>query len=253
DVPGQRIVGGEAAQLNEFPWRCAMFVQDRRTKALKYYCSCSLISSTWVMTAAHCTAATTRSKLFVDVGDHDLASLTETKITVVEVESVRQHENYNRRSLNNDISLLKLKTPVQFDDKISPVCLPFNFKERTFEKENATVSGWGLMKEGSRTKPSILQKVDLPVLSPQQCRRYFGRGAITNNMLCTLMPGKDACQGDSGSSLDFLDESSGRSYAIGVVSFGRGCGRRNSPGVFARVTSMLSWIKTKTGEKFCET
>lgn len=56
--------------------------------------------------------------------------------------------------------------------------------------------------------------------------------------------GVDSCKGDSGSSLMFYDtrEDSENIIAIGVVSFGLGCGVENVPGVYTRVSSYIQWI-----------
>eukprot|EP00093_Oithona_nana_P014690 14690.XXX_355013_354359_1 [CDS] Oithona nana genome sequencing. len=61
-------------------------------------------------------------------------------------------------------------------------------------------------------------------------------------MICAnSIDGKNACQGDSGGPLICLEN--GLPVLTGVTSFGEKCGK--PPGIFTRVTSYLSWIKSQ--------
>ena len=63
-------------------------------------------------------------------------------------------------------------------------------------------------------------------------------------MLCAVVPGggKDSCQGDSGGPMVTLEND--KQTLIGVVSWGAGCAHPNYPGVYARVTSVKTWIQS---------
>ena len=63
-------------------------------------------------------------------------------------------------------------------------------------------------------------------------------------MICAGYPGvggKDSCRRDGGGPLVCNDN--GKAVIAGVVSWGIECGSPNYPGVYARVTSALSWIQ----------
>ena len=54
---------------------------------------------------------------------------------------------------------------------------------------------------------------------------------------------KDTCQGDSGGPL--VQEVNGQWVQSGVVSYGDECAKQGSPGVYARVSHYLPWIRSK--------
>ena len=156
------------------------------------------------------------------------------------------HPNYNSGTLNNDFSVLKLKTSVDYCSypHIRPVCLPTDTSIK-YVGDMATVTGWGTTSSGGSLS-NKLREVEVKVLSNHQCRSdyTYSSSDITNQMLCAAVAGggKDSCQGDSGGPL--VTARSGETYQqIGVVSWGVGCALARAPGVYARVTSQLSWLQ----------
>jgi MYXO-CTERM domain-containing protein len=57
--------------------------------------------------------------------------------------------------------------------------------------------------------------------------------------------GKDSCQGDSGGPLIVMNGA--EPMLAGIVSWGAGCARANTPGLYARLSSFASWMDTYAG------
>ncbi|XP_049809290.1 trypsin delta-like [Schistocerca nitens] len=73
-----RIVGGEPVDISQFPWQVSLQVYE------SHHCGGSIISSTWVLLAAHCLNRLFASMLSVRVvslGNSELAAGTAVTIT----------------------------------------------------------------------------------------------------------------------------------------------------------------------------
>merc|ERR1712001_71279 len=92
--------------------------------------------------------------------------------------------------------------------------------------------------------PDFLQYVDVPMMSNDVCEMWYGIGSITDDKICAGYEegGKDSCQMDSGGPL--VCQVNSQAVITGVVSYGTGCARPGNPGVYARVTKFLTWIKS---------
>jgi len=227
-----KIVGGVATSENEYPWQVGLISSQFSSSP---FCGGSLISSTEILTAAHCTE---RGVSWVLLGEHDLtASDGEQRLQVC---SVIDHPSYNSATTDYDYSILRLCNPVTFRDDIQPACLPSSSSYNA-DNRNAVVSGWGTLSSGG-SSPSVLHEVTVQTMTNAACRNTaYSSSQITDQMICASAPGKDSCQGDSGGPLVTPD--SGSYVLIGVVSWGFGCAQANAPGVYARVTTVLPWIE----------
>merc|ERR1719273_2797508 len=155
---------------------------------------------------------------------------------------------YNPSTLDNDFVILKLDSPLTLNDDVKPACLPTSsdYLDVSSTEERCFTSGWGTLSSGGSATDTC-QYVRVPAITNAACNSAYG-GSITDSMICAGYPGvgeKDACQGDSGG--PFVCNDGGKAVVAGVVSWGNGCALADYPGVYARTTYVLDWIKSQMG------
>merc|ERR1712215_179873 len=204
------IDGGQPTEVDEFPWMVNVLITYQKDTI---HCGGVLINDRWVVTAGHCVE--------------------------------KQKNDYgNRLQVNADLW--------QHDIASS----------ETFSGHRATVAGWGITNPdlydiyGIYRGTQYLLKTEVNVISNTKCwnkywnywKKHGDRHSITDSMLCCTgdFYNHGACKGDSGGPL-MIRRPGGSFTLIGVVSFGATtCTKKDIPGVYARISYFLDWIKEIT-------
>ena len=236
-----KITGGTTAPISDFPWQVYLISGNSA-------CGGSIISDTWILTAAHCAMDDSgnpvpAARMSVIVGANNPFNGLEGQTYYVS--EVIVNEGFNHQTLLNDIALLKLKQSINYLNA-TPIKLVTSDDVAygaTDPGVMSWVTGWGLTNVSPNIFPTSLQKVQLPIITNAQASTVWHSIPSTDIMAGFLNGNRDACNGDSGGPMvvPVIDE-----YKLaGIVSWGsQNC---NTYGAYTRVSGFESWIRSNTG------
>ncbi|CAK1547620.1 unnamed protein product [Leptosia nina] len=244
---GNKIFGGEATNIDQYPW---LVVLEYSGGLL--LCGGSLITTKFIMTAAHCINGINRPPVFARLAEYNITSfptdVVETDgggedsitVTIIPVEKTLVHHEHNLRLRTHDIGLVKLSRNAVLSDFIKIICLPTTDLLPQFNKKtNFTLAGWGSDETGGAS--DVKKHVMLPFVKEDHCKRIYADLPLLNVVCAGGEAGKDSCDGDSGGPLMYEVEQ--KYIAVGVLSFGyRQCGIADRPSVYTNVFKYVKWI-----------
>lgn len=233
------VVGGHSVSPTESPWQVALISAASINHVDGVFCGGTLIDSQWVLTAAHCffpdqtnCAQLGVQGFYVAYGSTDLGK----QVSLISPAEVHLPKGYDCHKKAKDIALIKLRAPVKVHETIRLASLVETTALSSGTKLQTT--GWGLT-DASGWKSRELLEVDISLVSHATCATHYGV-ALPESDICAGGNGKDACKGDSGGPL--YSRTGTQVVQYGIVSFGDGCGKAETPGVYTSVAEYLDWI-----------
>ena len=249
------IINGIAASTSTYSWMGFLADEDGQ------FCGASLISPTWVLTAAHCFLNLSGDAIDIATGAQanvvfgsDTASPLATGVINAAIGQIQVHPSYQPDEATSpnkddfDIALVQLTEAVS----LQPVQLLSSDSAALAAGTQALILGWGTTAVGANggINPSNQLLTALQqIVGEADCSTVYG-GAITSNMICagglTAVDTTDSCQGDSGGPL--VVPTAAGFVQVGLSSFGGtetgpACGDPNAPGVYAKVSALNGFIQ----------
>ncbi|MGW0365173.1 S1 family peptidase [Streptomyces sp. NPDC002990] len=238
------VIGGKPVKVADSPWVVALASRDRfgGTRGGQF-CGGVIVGPTKVLTAAHCLSRQVLGGPVDSVPDLRVVTgrteLQAAEGREIAVRAARVNPAYDPLSNAGDLAVLELGEAVPAG-YVLPMAAAGDPAYRA--GTDAAVYGWGDT-SGFGDYAYALHAAPVTVLADDVCGRAYPGDRDgqfqPESMVCAGgggQGGADACQGDSGGPLV------ARGRLIGLVSWGRGCGRADSPGVYTRIAPLVDFV-----------
>ncbi|XP_073942183.1 serine protease 1-like [Choristoneura fumiferana] len=230
------VVEGDYAEMKDFPHAALLYIESIKVENVEdcFICGSSILNQAMVMTAAHCLEnCFLKCTVTVHVGNQELPFRASRFIL---------HEEFDTRTIHNDIALVRLKKNLKFGKNVRRVSLMRNPPYH----ESAKVTGWGYTDEQNRVMANHLMQLSQKIWSRSSCIQAMGK-RIPVGTFCggTMDSLSYVAPGDSGSGIMVR-----RYIQIGLVSF-KNPRISKSLAIYTDVGHYYDWVKKTTKILYC--
>ncbi|XP_057365136.1 trypsin alpha-like [Daphnia carinata] len=240
-VLNERIIGGDVATLEQFPYVVSVIENERHS------CGGFIYNNRWIITAASCVDGKLPSALKIMAGGLDWNVMTGDE-QIISVYNIYIFEGYNRTFNVNDIALIKVTRDIDFN---LPNIDFVRYNEVNTDDLTGIVIGWGATAENG-TESNELRYGTVDIKEEIQCGDYSQPEFKLSSMICAygaiaeppVPTAGSPCQYDQGSPL--IQSSIGQDIAVGVMSKTESCSM-DSASVYTRLSIFYSWLQQTAG------
>lgn len=143
-----------------------------------YTCGGSLISTKFVLTAAHCLHSSSYGEVkLVKLGYDDRNQQNDPKLIKRNVTAIFKYPGHDSKTHNEDLGLIEMDEHVTLNERVLPICLP----QQQLTSPWAIAIGFGRVGMNQKASDKLL-KVSLERFTLEECRTaYKGISTIFEN------------------------------------------------------------------------
>ncbi|KAL2104105.1 hypothetical protein ACEWY4_000973 [Coilia grayii] len=238
---------GRPVKLGAWPWVVSLQYRSSHSSPFVQRCAGAVIYKDWILTTATCfyqPAFRNLSDWRIKTGTEDLnndGSHTQT----ASIEAIILHRDYQPKSKYQDIALVKLATPLEFNDYVDRICIPDKMIVEEFKYGECYIAGY----DGPMGyNPGLLKESHVTLFPSNQCNMMTWRKfTVAANMFCAggRHGYRDGCETNIGGPISCFVPATKRYYVKGIRIVANKCGVPRRPNIYLQVSKHFHWIARK--------